>query len=243
MLGVSQFTDIFHLTPPGGEALEAISASDQHGYATLVLAIFALILLVVIQPVRRFHRIVTGLGVFGLLSWAVMWVAGLLFVHRASFEANLPKYTGMTAAALQKAAVTGNVVGHGFSWATTVLPFLMGVVLFQYIGFQYSAYIAGEVRGNIKRGILIGVLGALFFVVHPLVSEVALCTGFRSDFSWIDLPVFGETEPKHYRGIVAEEPGLYFVGLHFLYAMSSGFLPGVGRDAEYVVEHIASRAR
>jgi len=41
----------------------------------------------------------------------------------------------------------------------------MSVVLFQYIGFQYSAYIAGEVRGNIKRGILIGVLGALFFAV------------------------------------------------------------------------------
>jgi amino acid transporter len=94
-----------------------------------------------------------------------MWVFGLLFIHRASFEANLPKYSGMTAAALQKAAVTGGVVGHGFSWSTAVLPFLMSVVLFQYIGFQYSAYIAGEVRGNIKRGILIGVLGALFFAV------------------------------------------------------------------------------
>jgi len=129
------------------------------------LVVIALILLVVIQPTRRFHRIVTGLGVIGLLSWAVMWIAGLVFVHRASFEANLPKYTGMTAAALQKAAVTGGVVGHGFSWSTAVLPFLMSVVLFQYIGFQYSAYIAGEVRGNIKRGILIGVLGALFFAV------------------------------------------------------------------------------
>jgi len=129
------------------------------------LVVIALILLVVVQPTRRFHRIVTGLGAFGLLSWVVMWVAGLLFVHRASFEANLPKYTGMTAAALQKAAVTGGVVGHGFSWSTTVLPFLMSVILFQYIGFQYSAYIAGEVRGNIKRGILIGVLGALFFAV------------------------------------------------------------------------------
>jgi putative flavoprotein involved in K+ transport len=40
--------------------------------------------------------------------------------------------------------------------------------------------------------------------------------------------------------IVANEPGLYFVGLAFLYAMSSGFLPGVGRDAEHVVQHIAS---
>jgi amino acid transporter len=61
--------------------------------------------------------------------------------------------------------VTGNVVGHGFTFSTLVLPFLMSVVLFQYIGFQYSAYIAGEVRGNLKRGILIGVLGALFFAV------------------------------------------------------------------------------
>jgi hypothetical protein len=52
MLGVSQFTDIFHLTPPGGEALKAIHASDQHGYATLVLAIFALILIVVAIAAR-----------------------------------------------------------------------------------------------------------------------------------------------------------------------------------------------
>lgn len=129
------------------------------------LIVVALIVLVVIQPTRRFHRIVTGLGVIGLLSWVVMWVAGLAFVQRSSFEANLPKYTGMTAAALQKAAVTNGVLGHGFSWSTAVLPFLVGVLLFQYIGFQYSAYIAGEVRGNIKRGILVGVLGALFFAV------------------------------------------------------------------------------
>jgi putative flavoprotein involved in K+ transport len=47
----------------------------------------------------------------------------------------------------------------------------------------------------------------------------------------------------HYRGIVSTEPGLYFVGLSFLYAMSSGFLPGVGRDAEHVVKAISARAR
>ncbi len=74
------------------------------------------------------------------------------------------------------------------------------------------------------------------------VANVIWCTGFRSDFSWIDLPVFGEIEPRHRRGIVAEAPGLYFVGLFFLYAMSSGFLPGVSRDAEYVVDAIASRS-
>ncbi len=42
-----------------------------------------------------------------------------------------------------------------------------------------------------------------------------------------------------YRGVVRDEPGLYFVGLHFLYAMSSTMIHGVGRDAEYVAKAIA----
>jgi putative flavoprotein involved in K+ transport len=87
---------------------------------------------------------------------------------------------------------------------------------------------------------------------HPLladqrvleVANVIWCTGFGPDFSWIDLPVFGEheNEPMHHRGIVASQPGLYFVGLSFLYAMSSGFLPGVDRDAEHIVQAILARA-
>jgi putative flavoprotein involved in K+ transport len=75
------------------------------------------------------------------------------------------------------------------------------------------------------------------------VGNVLWCTGFRPDFSWIDLPVFGDRdeEPMHHRGIVASEPGLYFVGLLFLYAMSSAFLPGVGRDAKHIAKQIAAR--
>jgi putative flavoprotein involved in K+ transport len=78
------------------------------------------------------------------------------------------------------------------------------------------------------------------------VENIIWCTGFRPDFSWINVPVFGDqdnepNEPLHVRGIVTDEPGLYFVGLAFLYAMSSSFLPGVGRDAEYIVKHIATR--
>jgi putative flavoprotein involved in K+ transport len=87
---------------------------------------------------------------------------------------------------------------------------------------------------------------------HPLladqqvleVANVIWCTGFGPDFSWIVLPIFGENEhePRHYRGVVANQPGLYFVGLSFLYAMSSGFLPGVDRDAEHIVHAILARA-
>jgi len=73
------------------------------------------------------------------------------------------------------------------------------------------------------------------------VANVVWSTGFHNDFSWIDLPVFDEDgEPQHERGVVASEPGLYFVGLPFLYAATSAVLPGVGRDAKRIARHIAS---
>jgi putative flavoprotein involved in K+ transport len=78
---------------------------------------------------------------------------------------------------------------------------------------------------------------------RPLdVGNVIWCTGFDSSFSWIDLPVIDEDGlPIHEKGIVTQELGLYFVGLHFLYAASSSMVQGVGRDAQRVVEAIAAR--
>jgi hypothetical protein len=73
MLAASQFTDIFHLTPPGGEALKAIDASDQHGYATLVLAVFALVLMVVAFSARD-----EQLGQVAAVAIAVCGVIALL---------------------------------------------------------------------------------------------------------------------------------------------------------------------
>ena len=74
------------------------------------------------------------------------------------------------------------------------------------------------------------------------VANVIWCTGFRSDFGWIDLPVFGDDgQPVHSRGVVSSEPGLYFVGLVFQYSISSDVLPSRGRDAGYIAKHIASQ--
>ncbi len=74
------------------------------------------------------------------------------------------------------------------------------------------------------------------------VSNVVWCTGFRMDLSWIDLPVAGEYgHPVHERGIVSSQPGLYFLGLPFLYSLSSALLGGVGRDAAHIVDHISKR--
>jgi putative flavoprotein involved in K+ transport len=73
------------------------------------------------------------------------------------------------------------------------------------------------------------------------VANVIWCTGFRPDYGWIDLslPSYNGV-PLHDRGIVAACPGLYFMGLPFLYSLSSGLLGGVGRDAGHIVDHIAS---
>ncbi|HEV1997818.1 MAG TPA: NAD(P)-binding domain-containing protein [Candidatus Dormibacteraeota bacterium] len=74
------------------------------------------------------------------------------------------------------------------------------------------------------------------------VRNVVWCTGFRPGFSWIDLPVLGDRqEPQHRAGIVAQEPGLYFVGLHFLYSLTSEQVNGVGRDARRIVRQIVGR--
>jgi putative flavoprotein involved in K+ transport len=73
------------------------------------------------------------------------------------------------------------------------------------------------------------------------VQNVIWSTGFHPGFSWVHLPVFDERgNPRQKRG-VAEAPGLYFVGLTFLYAMSSSMIHGVGRDAKYVAERIVER--
>ena len=75
------------------------------------------------------------------------------------------------------------------------------------------------------------------------VANVIWCTGFRPDFGWIDLPVLDEDgEPVHERGVVASEPGLYFVGRPFQFAFTSSLIGGVGRDAEYVAQRIAATA-
>jgi putative flavoprotein involved in K+ transport len=71
------------------------------------------------------------------------------------------------------------------------------------------------------------------------VEGVIWATGFRPDYYWIHLPIFSENGlPRHQRGVVQNEPGLYFVGLMFQTALSSSLLGGVGADAAYIVEQI-----
>ena len=76
------------------------------------------------------------------------------------------------------------------------------------------------------------------------VENVVWATGYRPDFSWIRLPIFADTGvPKHYRGVVTGEDGLYFVGLPFLYSFGSFLIFGAGIDGPYVAARIMERLR
>jgi putative flavoprotein involved in K+ transport len=70
------------------------------------------------------------------------------------------------------------------------------------------------------------------------VDAVVWATGYRPDFRWIDLPVFDDDgRPRHRRG-VTDVPGLYFLGLTWLYTRGSALLGWVQDDAAYIAKRI-----
>ena len=113
----------------------------------------------------------------------LMFVVGLIAITPENFAANLPTYAnGMTVDAARpgRQGQRGDRRLHPRSVAASRSS--AGIVLLNYIGFQYSAYISGEIRGNVRRGILIAVLGAL--VVAVLMNSIY--TDFLSNRLGVD---------------------------------------------------------
>jgi putative flavoprotein involved in K+ transport len=74
------------------------------------------------------------------------------------------------------------------------------------------------------------------------VGTVIWATGYRPDYSWIDLPVFDlNGRLRHKRG-VTPVPGLFFLGLTWQHTRGSAFLGWVKDDAEFIAEQISQRA-
>jgi putative flavoprotein involved in K+ transport len=75
------------------------------------------------------------------------------------------------------------------------------------------------------------------------VKTVIWATGYRSDLSWIDgVQLQPDGWPEHARGVVESAPGLYVLGAPFQYALTSGLLGGIGRDAAYLAARITQSA-
>jgi len=93
---------------------------------------------------------------------------------------------------------------------------------------------------DVRGGLPVCADGGRGTVLQPRV--VVWCTGFAPDHSWIALPVLDERgSPRHRRGVVADAPGLFFLGLRFQHRMTSSLLGGVGADAAFIADQVARR--
>jgi len=70
------------------------------------------------------------------------------------------------------------------------------------------------------------------------VDAVIWATGYRPDYSWIELPVTDETGAARHRRGVTDVPGLYFLGLSWQHTRGSALLGWVADDAAFVAEQI-----
>ena len=72
------------------------------------------------------------------------------------------------------------------------------------------------------------------------IKTIIWATGFRPDYSWLEVPV---VDPKGYirhDGGVVESPGVYLLGMPFLRRRKSSLIDGVGDDARDLSAHLAS---
>jgi putative flavoprotein involved in K+ transport len=72
------------------------------------------------------------------------------------------------------------------------------------------------------------------------VGSVVWATGFRTDHSWIDVPVFDDGGRLVHRRGVTDSPGLYFVGLTWQRTRGSALIGFVADDAEHIADQISA---
>ena len=76
--------------------------------------------------------------------------------------------------------------------------------------------------------------------VRSGIRTIVWATGFRPDYSWLDISVLDRKgNVCHDGGVVTEAPGLYVMGLPFLRRRKSSLIDGVGDDARDLSAHLA----
>ena len=72
------------------------------------------------------------------------------------------------------------------------------------------------------------------------IRTIVWATGFRPDYSWLDVPVLDRKGQIRHDGGVVASPGLYVMGLPFLRRRKSALIDGAGDDARDLSDHLAA---
>ena len=71
------------------------------------------------------------------------------------------------------------------------------------------------------------------------IKTVLWATGFRPDYSWLDVPVLDRKgRVLHDGGVVDGAPGMYLLGIQFLRKRKSALIDGAGDDAHFLSDHL-----
>ena len=70
------------------------------------------------------------------------------------------------------------------------------------------------------------------------IRTILWATGFRPDYSWLDIPVLDRKGRVRHDGGIADSPGLYIIGLPFLRRRKSSLIHGTEDDAMDISEHL-----
>ena len=149
--------------------------SSNTGIMTLGVIVAILVLLQNLLPARSYFNSFKWLV---LVSYVLFAFAIPLFVGAtpAKFEAAFESYSGMTTKQLADTAVANGLVYPPFSIGS--LSVFASVALWAFLGFQFSIYFAGELKGDVRRNTVISTLGGwtgqLFFNVPFIIILVAL---------------------------------------------------------------------
>jgi len=72
------------------------------------------------------------------------------------------------------------------------------------------------------------------------IQSIVWATGFRPDYSWLDVPVLDRKGQIRHDGGVVESPGMYLIGMPFLRRRKSSFIDGARSDAEDLIVELAA---
>lgn len=72
------------------------------------------------------------------------------------------------------------------------------------------------------------------------IRTIIWATGYRPDYSWLDVPVFDHRGRVRHDGGVVDSPGMYMIGMPVLRCRRSSFIDGAGNDAHYLSTHLAA---
>jgi putative flavoprotein involved in K+ transport len=72
------------------------------------------------------------------------------------------------------------------------------------------------------------------------IQTIIWATGFRPDYSWLDVPVLDRKGHIRHDGGVVAAPGMYLIGMPFLRRRKSSFIDGARDDAEDLIIELAA---